>query len=74
LFRWVRDVLVNRDDYFLMADFGSYVDIQSDVLTEYQHPEVWTRKAILNLARIGYFSSDRAVAEYSREIWHLGQA
>jgi glycogen phosphorylase len=74
LFRWVRDVLVNRDDYFLLADFGSYVDIQSEVLSEYQHPEVWTRKAILNLARIGYFSSDRAVTEYSREIWHLGQS
>jgi len=47
-------ILVSRDDYFLMADFGSYVDIQSVVLNEYQHPEVWTRKAILNLARIGY--------------------
>ena len=74
LFRWVRDALVNHDDYFLMADFGSYVDIQSAVSTEYQHPEVWTRKAILNLARIGAFSSDRAVAEYAREIWHLGQS
>jgi starch phosphorylase len=74
LFRWVRDVLVSRDDYFLMADFGSYVDTQSAVSTEYQHPEVWTRKAILNLARIGAFSSDRAVTEYSREIWHLGPA
>jgi starch phosphorylase len=67
-------VLVSRDDYFLMADFGSYVDTQSAVSTEYQHPEVWTRKAILNLARIGAFSSDRAVTEYSREIWHLGPA
>jgi glycogen phosphorylase len=74
MFRWVRDALVNRDDYFLMADFGAYIDIQSEVSTEYQHPEVWTRKAILNLARIGAFSSDRAVAEYAREIWHLGQS
>ncbi len=74
LFRWVRDALVNHDDYFLMADFGSYIDIQSEVSTEYQHPEIWTRKAILNLARIGAFSSDRAVAEYAREIWHLGQS
>ena len=74
LFRWVRDALVNRDDYFLMADFGSYVDIQSVVSTEYQNQAVWTRKAILNLARIGAFSSDRAVMEYSREIWHLGQS
>jgi starch phosphorylase len=74
LFRWVRDALVNRDDYFLMADFGAYVDIQEQVSTEYQHPKSWTRKAILNLARIGYFSSDRAVTEYSREIWHLDQS
>ena len=74
LFRWVRDALVNRDDYFLMADFGAYVDIQARVSTEYLHPEIWTRKAILNLARIGYFSSDRAVTEYSREIWHLDQS
>jgi starch phosphorylase len=74
LFRWIRDALVNRDDYFLMADFGPYIDIQSKVSTEYQHPEIWTRKAILNLARIGYFSSDRAVTEYSREIWHLVQS
>jgi glycogen phosphorylase len=74
LFRWVRDVLVGRDDYFLLADFASYVDIQSKILSEYQHPEAWTRKAILNLARIGYFSSDRAVVEYARDIWHLGQS
>jgi starch phosphorylase len=74
LFRWIRDALVNRDDYFLMADFGAYIDIQSQVSTEYQHPEVWMRKAILNLARIGAFSSDRAVIEYSRDIWHLTQS
>jgi starch phosphorylase len=73
LFRWVRDVLLNRDDYFLMADFGSYVDAQTLITTEYQHPEVWVRKAILNVARIGMFSSDRAVTEYAREIWHLNQ-
>jgi starch phosphorylase len=74
LFRWVRDALVNRDDYFLMADFAAYIDVQSRVSAEYQHPEAWTRKAILNLARIGIFSSDRAVTEYSREIWHLAQS
>jgi starch phosphorylase len=74
LFRWVRDALVNRDDYFLMADFAAYIEIQSKISTEYQSPESWTRKAILNLARIGDFSSDRAVMEYSREIWQLTQS
>src|SRR5216684_1551666 len=73
LFRWVRDALLNRDDYFLMADFGSYIGAQADISNEYQHPEVWVRKAILNVARIGMFSSDRAVTEYAREIWRLSQ-
>ncbi len=71
LFRWVRDTLLNRDDYFLLADFGSYIGAQTEVSTEYQHSDVWARKAILNVARIGMFSSDRAVTEYAREIWHL---
>ena len=74
LFRWVRDVLVNRDDYFLLADFAAYIDIQTEIATQYQHPELWVRKAILNVARIGMFSSDRAVSQYSREIWHLSQS
>jgi starch phosphorylase len=71
LFKWIRDVLLARDDYFLMGDFGAYVDTQAEVLNQYQHPALWTTKAILNVARIGRFSSDRAVAEYSREIWNL---
>jgi starch phosphorylase len=71
LFKWIRDVLLSRDDYFLMADFGAYVDTQTEVLNQYQNSRLWTTKAILNVARIGRFSSDRAVAEYAREIWNL---
>ncbi|MDB5107293.1 MAG: glgP [Candidatus Binatus sp.] len=71
LFKWIRDMLLNRDEYFLMADFGSYIDTQAEVVNQYQHPELWNKKAILNVARIGRFSSDRAVAEYARDIWHL---
>jgi glycogen phosphorylase len=74
LFRWVRDVLLNRDEYFLLADFGSYVDTQSEISTQYQNRQLWNKKAILNLSRIGYFSSDRAVAEYARDIWNLAQS
>ncbi|MDO8431481.1 MAG: glycogen/starch/alpha-glucan phosphorylase [Candidatus Binatus sp.] len=74
LFRWVRDVLLNHDEYFLLADFGSYVDTQSEISTQYQNRQLWNKKAILNLSRIGYFSSDRAVAEYARDIWNLSQA
>jgi glycogen phosphorylase len=71
LFRWIRDLLLDRDDYFLMADFGSYADTQSEIAREYTQEAVWNRKVILNIARIGYFSSDRTVAEYARDIWGL---
>jgi starch phosphorylase len=74
LFRWVRDALLSRDEYFLMADFASYIDTQSEISNQYQDRELWNRKAILNLARIGRFSSDRAVAEYARDIWRINPA
>jgi starch phosphorylase len=74
LFRWVFDELVHRGDrYFHIADFPAYVETQQLIDTEYLNEEVWWRKAILNVARIGKFSSDRTVLEYARDIWHIGQ-
>jgi starch phosphorylase len=74
LFRWIRDVLLNRDSYFLLADFAPYIDTQSTIAREFVQPPIWTRKAILNVARIGTFSSDRTIGEYSREIWHVSSS
>ena len=71
LFRLIADNLLDRDDYFVAADFASYLDTQQLIAGEYVQPALWARKAILNVARIGRFSSDRTVAEYAREIWHL---
>jgi starch phosphorylase len=71
LFSWIADNLLDRDEYFVAADFASYVDTQHLISDEYVHPALWRRKAILNVARIGRFSSDRTVAEYASEIWHL---
>src|SRR5208283_842684 len=74
LFRWIFDELVHRGDkYYHIADFPSYVEIQKQVSAEYNNDEVWCRKSILNVARIGKFSSDRTVMEYARDIWHIGQ-
>ena len=73
LFRWIFDELVHRGDrYYHIADFPSYVETQKQIASEYQKDEIWCRKAILNVARIGKFSSDRTVMEYSRDIWHIG--
>ena len=74
LFRWIVDELVHRGDrYFHIADFPTYVDTQQVIDTEYINQNLWWRKAILNVARIGKFSSDRTVLEYARDIWHIGQ-
>jgi starch phosphorylase len=71
LFKWIPETLLNRDEYFVMADFASYIQTQASVSREYLKPGDWRRKAILNIARIGRFSSDRTAAEYAREIWGL---
>lgn len=59
------------DHYQLLADYRSYVDMQDKVDELYRHPEEWTRKALLNIANMGYFSSDRTIQEYADEIWGI---
>jgi starch phosphorylase len=61
--------LLSADDYMLLADYQSYVDCQDLVSAAYKDQEAWTRMSILNVARIGKFSSDRAIRDYCAEIW-----
>jgi glycogen phosphorylase len=71
LFRPLVDALLYHDEYMLLADYRAYVDCQDRVAKAYQDADAWTRMSILNVARIGYFSSDRAIREYCQEIWNL---
>ena len=72
LFRWIFQSLLNGgDEYFHLADFPSYLKAQRQAGTEYQNAPLWTRKAILNVARTGKFSSDRTIAEYAQDIWGI---
>ena len=58
-------------DYFMtMADFGAYMDIQSQIEDTYRQPLKWARMAVLNVANSGYFSSDRSIEDYLDRIWH----
>jgi len=59
-------------DYFLvMADFDDYLRAQTRVETSFKDPQEWTRRTMLNTARMGWFSSDRSVRDYARTIWNL---
>jgi starch phosphorylase len=70
LFRWIVDEMLDRGDrYFYLADLPAYVEASRKAEKDYQEPSTWARKAILNVARTGSFSSDRAVREYARDIW-----
>jgi starch phosphorylase len=70
LFQWIyHRMMNNKDPYFHLPDFFPYIQAQDQIEAEYLDPVNWTKKAILNVARSGKFSSDRAVSDYNRLIW-----
>ena len=71
IFGPLRDVLLTGGDHYMhLADLHSYLDADGRLADLYRNPDAWARKAILNVAASGRFSSDRTVAEYATEIWH----
>ena len=77
LFRDLYNSLLNTnctqyaDTYFVLADFRSYVQAQERVMQAYKDERQWAKSAILNVANVGKFSSDRTIEEYVQDIWHL---
>jgi len=63
--------LLGSDDFMLLADFQSYIDCQKEVGKVFVDKDRWTKMSILNVARMGKFSSDRAIREYCRDIWQI---
>ncbi len=63
--------LLERDFFCLLADYSAYIKAQLEVESVYRNSHEWTRRSILNVARIGRFSSDRSIAEYNRQIWRV---
>jgi starch phosphorylase len=71
VFRPVVENLLHHDPFLVLADYRAYVDAQAAVEKAWRDEEGWTRASILNVARSGRFSSDRAIREYCREIWNV---
>jgi starch phosphorylase len=69
LFEPLVQSLLTSDDYLLLADYQSYIDCQERVSAAYTNKDEWTRMSILNVARIGKFSSDRSIRDYCADIW-----
>ena len=72
-FESVRDeLMVNNDHDLVLKDFYSYVSAWEELTSRYADRVVWNHAAVLNTARSGYFSSDRTIGEYAKDIWHIG--
>jgi starch phosphorylase len=71
LFRPLVNSLFGQDEYLVLADYRSYVDRQEEVGRIFRDDKRWTRMSILNVARMGKFSSDRAIREYCQHIWKI---
>ena len=71
-YRAIGEALLDKgDQYMLLADYASYIETQDIVGKLFRNEEEWSRRAILNVARIGKFSSDRTIGEYVKKIWHV---
>ena len=70
----LRNELISKDWFQTLPDFNAYVVRKNQALNDYAvNPSDWTRRALVNISKAGFFSSDRTIAEYNQDIWHLGE-
>ena len=71
-FRMIYDELLGRnDEYLVLADFDAYVRAQEEIDRRYRDQSAWARSCLINIARSAYFSSDRTIDQYAKDIWHI---
>ena len=69
--RRLHDNLMHKDYFMTLPDFESYCSTKDDILTARENETDWARRSLINIAKAGFFSSDRTIAQYNKDIWHL---
>lgn len=72
-FNLIYDDLLNKDYFFVLKDFRSYVEMQRKVNETYKNQDKWLEMALINIANSAFFSSDRTITQYAEEIWHINK-
>ena len=68
----LHDELLNKDWFMTLLDLESYIAKKDEIFADYENRDKWKKMMLTNIAKAGYFSSDRTIREYNRDIWHLG--
>ena len=67
----VNDLTMRNDEFYVLGDFEAYCLAQANVEARYKDKSKWAKTMLVNIAKSGYFSSDRTISEYAKEIWDL---
>lgn len=65
--------MINKDYFMTLIDLEEFIAVKEKVYEDYEHNEIWQRKSLINTAKAGYFSVDRTISDYNKEIWHLSE-
>ena len=63
--------LIKKDWFMTLLDINDYIRVKEMALADYEDRKTWTKKALINISKAGFFSSDRTIAEYDKDIWKL---
>ena len=67
----LKNELLNKDWFMTLLDFKAYAAKKEEALKAYEDRKAWAEKMVVNISKAGYFSSDRTIAEYNNDIWHV---
>lgn len=63
--------LISKDWFMTLLDLKEYIDVKEQIYADYADRKAWNKKAVINISKAGYFSSDRTIAQYNEDVWHL---